>query len=48
MSMVQQLDKQIREYILQQEKIGGARRKQAPIDEVRQERAPSHRLAKNR
>jgi hypothetical protein len=40
MSMVQQspIDEQIREYLLQQERIDEARRQQAPIDEVRQER----------
>ena len=36
--MVQQIDEQIRQYFLQQEKVGEARRQQAPIDEVRQER----------
>jgi hypothetical protein len=38
--MVQQspIDEQIREYILQQEKIDEARRQPAPIEEVRQER----------
>ena len=38
--MVQQspMDEQIREYLLQQERIDEARRQQAPIDEVRQER----------
>jgi hypothetical protein len=40
MSMVQQspIDEQIREYLLQQEKIDEARRQQAPINQVRQER----------
>jgi hypothetical protein len=40
MPMVQQspIDEQIREYFLQQERIDKARRQQAPIDEVRQER----------
>jgi hypothetical protein len=39
MPMVQQLDEQIREYLLQQGKIDEARHPQAPIDEpVRQER----------
>jgi len=38
--MVQQspIDEQIREYLLQQERIDEARRQQAPIDQVRQER----------
>jgi len=38
--MVQQspIDEQIREYLLQQERIDGVRRQQTPIDEVRQER----------
>jgi hypothetical protein len=38
--MVQQslIDEQIREYLLQQERIDEARRQLAPIDEVRQER----------
>ena len=38
--MVQQslIDEQIREYLLQQQRIDEARRQQAPIDEVRQER----------
>ena len=37
--MVQQspIDEQIREYLLQQERIDGVRRQQTPIDEVRQE-----------
>jgi len=40
MPMVQQspIDEQIREYLLQQERIDGVRRQQTPIDEVRQER----------
>ncbi len=38
--MVQQspIDEQIREYLLQQERIDEARRQQAPVDEVRKER----------
>src|SRR3974377_1301149 len=40
MPMVQQspIDEQVREYLLQQERIGEARLQQAPIDEVRQDR----------
>jgi hypothetical protein len=40
MSMVQQspIDEQIREFLLQQEGIDEARRQQAPINQVRQER----------
>src|SRR6516164_679144 len=43
MPMVQQLDGQIREYLLQQDRIGEARRPPAPIS-VRQERRRWERL----